>query len=78
MNGEHAHGTVTTREAAPERPDARLSGEARTVFGGNGVTLDYPPMRHKSNLESVRTYEGTEKVHTLILGNAITGIRAFR
>ena len=48
------------------------------MFGGNGVTLDYPPMRHMSNLESVRTYEGTDEVHTLILGNAITGISAFR
>lgn len=52
--------------------------EARTVFGGNGVTLDYPPMRHMANLESVRTYEGSDEVHTLILGNAITGTPAFR
>jgi glutaryl-CoA dehydrogenase len=55
-----------------------IAREARTVFGGNGVTLDYPPMRHMSNLESVRTYEGTDEVHTLILGGAITGIPAFR
>jgi glutaryl-CoA dehydrogenase len=55
-----------------------VAREARTVFGGNGVTLDYPPMRHMSNLESVRTYEGTDEVHTLILGNAITGMPAFR
>ena len=45
---------------------------------GYGVTLDYPPMRHMSNLESVRTYEGTDEVHTLILGGAITGILAVR
>ena len=51
--------------------------EARTIFGGNGITLDYSPMRHASNLESVRTYEGTDEVHTLILGNRITGIPAF-
>ena len=60
------------------REAIEIAREARTVFGGNGVTLDYPPMRHMSNLESVRTYEGTDEVHTLILGNAITGIPAFR
>ena len=60
------------------REAIEIAREARTVFGGNGVTLDYPPMRHMSNLESVRTYEGTDEVHTLILGNAITGIQAFR
>jgi glutaryl-CoA dehydrogenase len=51
--------------------------EARTIFGGNGVTLDYSPLRHANNLESVRTYEGTDEVHTLILGNHITGQSAF-
>jgi glutaryl-CoA dehydrogenase len=60
------------------REAIEIAREARTVFGGNGVTLDYPPMRHMSNLESVRTYEGTDEVHTLILGGAITGIPAFR
>ena len=52
--------------------------EARTIFGGNGITLDHSPFRHAANLESVRTYEGTDEVHTLILGEAITGIAAFR
>lgn len=52
--------------------------EARTVLGGNGITLDYSPLRHANNLESVRTYEGTDEVHTLILGQRITGIPAFR
>jgi glutaryl-CoA dehydrogenase len=51
--------------------------EARTIFGGNGITLDYSPLRHASNLESVRTYEGTDEMHTLILGRHITGIGAF-
>jgi glutaryl-CoA dehydrogenase len=60
------------------REAIEVAREARTVFGGNGVTLDYPPMRHMSNLESVRTYEGTDEVHTLILGGAITGIPSFR
>ncbi|MCQ9163748.1 acyl-CoA dehydrogenase family protein [Arthrobacter sp. STN4] len=52
--------------------------EARTILGGNGITLDHSPLRHANNLESVRTYEGTDEVHTLILGNHITGQRAFR
>lgn len=52
--------------------------EARTILGGNGITLDYSPLRHANNLESVRTYEGTDEVHTLILGQRITGTSAFR
>jgi glutaryl-CoA dehydrogenase len=55
-----------------------IAREARSMLGGNGITLDYSPMRHASNLESVRTYEGTDEVHTLVLGQAITGIPAFR
>jgi glutaryl-CoA dehydrogenase len=51
---------------------------ARTILGGNGVTLEHSPLRHASNLESVRTYEGTDEVHTLVLGQRITGIAAFR
>lgn len=52
--------------------------EARTVLGGNGITLDHSPMRHAANLESVRTYEGTDEVHTLVLGRHLTGLAAFR
>jgi glutaryl-CoA dehydrogenase len=51
--------------------------EARTILGGNGMTLDHSPLRHANNLESVRTYEGTDEIHTLIMGRAITGIAAF-
>jgi glutaryl-CoA dehydrogenase len=50
---------------------------ARTILGGNGINLDHPPSRHAANLESVRTYEGTDEVHTLIMGRAVTGIPAF-
>jgi glutaryl-CoA dehydrogenase len=50
---------------------------ARTILGANGITLDHSPLRHADNLESVRTYEGTDEVHTLIMGRAITGIPAF-
>jgi glutaryl-CoA dehydrogenase len=56
----------------------RIAREARAMLGGNGITLEHSPMRHAANLESVRTYEGTDEVHTLILGQAITGIAAFR
>ncbi|MDQ6929616.1 MAG: acyl-CoA dehydrogenase family protein [Candidatus Eremiobacteraeota bacterium] len=54
-----------------------ISREARSILGANGVTLEYPVIRHMNNLESVLTYEGTSEVHTLILGQAITGIAAF-
>jgi glutaryl-CoA dehydrogenase len=56
----------------------QIARDARAMLGGNGITLDYSPMRHANNLESVRTYEGTDEVHTLVLGEAITGIPAFR
>ncbi|MBD1537599.1 acyl-CoA dehydrogenase [Arthrobacter sp. S13_S34] len=55
-----------------------VAREARSILGGNGITLDYSPLRHAANLESVRTYEGTDEVHTLVLGQHITGINAFR
>src|SRR6201987_2532769 len=51
---------------------------ARTVLGGNGITLEYPVIRHMNNLESVLTYEGTHEVHTLVVGEALTGENAFR
>ncbi len=60
------------------REAIEIAREARTILGGNGITLEYPVIRHANNLESVRTYEGTDEVHTLILGQAITGIPAFR
>jgi len=60
------------------REAIEICREARTILGGNGITLDYSPLRHANNLESVRTYEGTDEVHTLVLGNHITGVPAFR
>jgi glutaryl-CoA dehydrogenase len=60
------------------REAIKIAREARTILGGNGITLDYAPMRHAANLESVRTYEGTDEVHTLVLGQHITGLPAFR
>jgi glutaryl-CoA dehydrogenase len=55
----------------------RIARTARGILGGNGILLDYPVIRHMLNLESVYTYEGTNEVHTLILGNALTGHNAF-
>ncbi len=54
-----------------------IAREARSILGGNGITLEYPVMRHMANLETVYTYEGTNEIHTLILGQAITGQPAF-
>ena len=59
------------------REAIKICRSACTILGGNGLTLEHSPLRHASNLEAVRTYEGTDEVHTLIMGRAITGIRAF-
>src|SRR5207237_4840416 len=58
------------------RAALEIAREARSILGANGVTLEYPVMRHMSNLETVYTYEGTNEIHTLALGEAITGIPA--
>jgi glutaryl-CoA dehydrogenase len=55
-----------------------IARECRTILGAAGITLEYPMMRHANNLESVLTYEGTSEVHQLIIGQALTGERAFR
>ena len=55
-----------------------IARESRTILGGNGITLEYPVLRHANNLESVLTYEGTEEIHTLVVGQAVTGIPAYR
>jgi glutaryl-CoA dehydrogenase len=59
------------------REALKIAREARTILGASGITLEYPVIRHMNNLESVLTYEGTSEIHTLILGQAITGERAF-
>jgi glutaryl-CoA dehydrogenase len=60
-----------TREAI------KIARTSRGILGANGITLEYPIMRHMTNLESVITYEGTEEIHTLVIGQALTGERAF-
>jgi glutaryl-CoA dehydrogenase len=59
------------------REALKICREARSVLGANGITLEYPIVRHMNNLESVITYEGTNEIHTLILGKALTGLDAF-
>lgn len=69
---------VSLAKMANVRAAIEIARQARTILGANGITLEYPVLRHANNLESVLTYEGTEEVHTLALGHAITGIPAYR
>ena len=59
------------------REALQIAREARGILGANGITLEYPVIRHMNNLESVYTYEGTNEIHTLIVGEALTGLRAY-
>ncbi|GAB3581548.1 acyl-CoA dehydrogenase family protein [Calidifontibacter terrae] len=60
------------------REAIKIARECRTLLGANGITLEYPVLRHANNLESVLTYEGTSEVHQLMIGQALTGVSAFR
>jgi glutaryl-CoA dehydrogenase len=60
------------------RTAIEIARQSRTILGANGVTLEYPVIRHANNLESVLTYEGTEEIHTLAIGQALTGLSAYR
>ena len=60
------------------RESLAIARECRGILGGNGITLEYPVIRHMNNLESVYTYEGTNEMHTLVIGEALTGIAAYR
>ncbi len=82
LGRKHDEGTLTSEQISFGKMENVRSGlevarEARSILGANGITLEYPVIRHMNNLESVITYEGTNEVHTLILGQAITGIPAF-
>jgi len=69
---------VSYGKLANVRAAVDVARTARTMLGGAGITLDHSVMRHMNNLETVMTYEGTEEMHTLSIGAALTGHRAFR
>ncbi|MFC5724735.1 acyl-CoA dehydrogenase family protein [Streptomyces gamaensis] len=69
---------ISVGKLANVRTALEVARSARTVLGGNGITLEYPVFRHMVNLETVLTYEGTEEMHTLSIGKAVTGVQAFR
>jgi glutaryl-CoA dehydrogenase len=60
------------------REAIKIARQCRTLLGANGITLEYPVIRHANNLESVMTYEGTSEVHQMVIGEALTGVSAFR
>ncbi len=75
-------GTITSEQVSTGklnnvRESLAICREARTILGANGITLEYPVIRHMNNLESVLTYEGTSEIHTLVLGQHLTGHAAF-
>ena len=77
-----AHGLAPAQVSLGKLNNVRAALEiartTRTILGANGITLDYPVMRHANNLESVLTYEGTSEMHALTIGHALTGQQAFR
>ncbi|WP_067653015.1 acyl-CoA dehydrogenase family protein [Nocardia harenae] len=76
--GELTPEQVSAGKLNSTREAIAIARECRTILGANGITLDYPVLRHANNLESVLTYEGTAEVHQLTLGKALTGSNAFR
>jgi glutaryl-CoA dehydrogenase len=76
--GEITPEQISLGKMANVRAAIDIARQARTVLGASGITLEYPVMRHANNLESVLTYEGTEEIHTLALGQALTGLSAYR
>ncbi|MFE7422787.1 acyl-CoA dehydrogenase family protein [Rhodococcus sp. NPDC057529] len=76
--GQLHHHQVSVGKLANVRAALDVARSARTVLGANGISLEYPVMRHMANLETVLTYEGTEEMHALSVGQSVTGIAAFR
>ncbi|MBE1573307.1 acyl-CoA dehydrogenase family protein [Amycolatopsis roodepoortensis] len=72
------HNHVSFGKLANVRSALEVARTARAMLGANGISLEYPVMRHMSNLETVLTYEGTEEMHALSLGQSVTGLAAFR
>ena len=75
--GEAKHTHISMAKRNNVANALKIAREAREILGANGITGEYPVMRHAANLESVKTYEGTHEMHTLIIGEDLTGISAF-
>ena len=78
QQGELSAAQISMGKLANVNAAVEIARTARGILGGNGITSAYPVMRHMANLESVATYEGTQEIHTLIIGQALTGLSAFR
>ncbi len=75
--GNLSYGQISVGKLNNVREAIKIAGTCRSILGGDGITSDFPVMRHMANLESVRTYEGTDEVHQLVIGRELTGIAAF-
>lgn len=75
--GTLTHAQISVGKLNSVREAIKIAGTVRSILGGDGITSDFPVMRHMANLESVRTYEGTDEVHQLVIGRELTGIAAF-
>ncbi|GAA2185458.1 MULTISPECIES: acyl-CoA dehydrogenase family protein [Leucobacter] len=75
--GNLTYGQISVGKLNNVREAIKIAGAARSILGGDGITSEFPVMRHMANLESVRTYEGTDEVHQLVIGRELTGIAAF-
>ncbi|QIM19139.1 acyl-CoA dehydrogenase [Leucobacter coleopterorum] len=76
-SGNLSFGQISVGKLNNVREAIKIASRARSILGGDGITSDFPVMRHMANLESVRTYEGTDEVHQLVIGRELTGISAF-
>jgi glutaryl-CoA dehydrogenase len=76
--GRIAPAQVSLGKLNNAREAIKIARQCRTILGANGITSEYPLMRHANNLESVLTYEGTSEMHSLVIGQALTGLQAFR
>lgn len=75
--GELTYAQISIGKLNNVREAIKIAGQARSILGGDGITNEFPVMRHMANLEAVRTYEGTDEVHALVVGRELTGLNAF-
>jgi glutaryl-CoA dehydrogenase len=75
--GELTYAQISIGKLNNVREAIKIAGTARSILGGDGITNEFPVMRHMANLEAVRTYEGTDEVHAMVVGREMTGLNAF-